>query len=109
MVDDEQGHSLPVSALSRGTREQLFLAVRLAAVEELSQKGVSLPMILDDVFVNFDAGLIRIDDVNQWTTQVYGIGQIGKLADLSVRNISLRLIGCPLIAHGRRLGVSQAR
>jgi uncharacterized protein YhaN len=54
MVDDDEGNSLPVSTLSRGTREQLFLAARLAAVEELSRKGVSLPMILDDVFVNFD-------------------------------------------------------
>lgn len=54
MVDDDEGNSLPVSTLSRGTREQLFLAARLAAVEVLSRKGVSLPMILDDVFVNFD-------------------------------------------------------
>lgn len=54
MVDDDHGRSLPVSALSRGTREQLFLAVRLAVVDHLACQGITLPLIFDDVFVNFD-------------------------------------------------------
>jgi uncharacterized protein YhaN len=54
MVDDDHGRSLPVAALSRGTREQLFLAVRIAVVEDLARKGTTLPLLLDDVFVNFD-------------------------------------------------------
>jgi uncharacterized protein YhaN len=54
LVEDDRGRSLTVAALSRGTREQLLLAVRLAVVEELSQQGVDLPVVLDDVFVNFD-------------------------------------------------------
>lgn len=41
-------------ALSRGTREQLYLAFRLAVVEDFAQRQVSLPVILDDVLVNFD-------------------------------------------------------
>jgi uncharacterized protein YhaN len=53
-VDDEHGHSLPVESLSRGTREQLFLAVRLAVVQNLARRGINLPLVLDDVFVNFD-------------------------------------------------------
>ena len=52
------------------------------------------------VYVNLDIGLIEIDDINQWTAQVYGIGRIGKLADLSAENISLRLIDCPVKARG---------
>jgi uncharacterized protein YhaN len=39
--------------LSRGTVEQLFLAIRYALVEEYSQQ-YRLPVMLDDVFVNFD-------------------------------------------------------
>ncbi|MCH7753447.1 MAG: hypothetical protein IH898_15015 [Planctomycetes bacterium] len=54
-VDDLQGRSYPIEQLSRGTREQLFLAIRLALVEEFTRQGVELPMVLDDVLVNFDA------------------------------------------------------
>ncbi|MBU3090583.1 AAA family ATPase [Clostridium sp. CF011] len=37
--------------LSRGTKEQLFLAVRISRIKEIKP---SLPVILDDSFVNFD-------------------------------------------------------
>ncbi|QDT93921.1 DUF4332 domain-containing protein [Gimesia algae] len=53
-VDDNEGHTLTVSELSSGTREQLFLAIRLAMVERFRNNGVELPMVLDDVLVNFD-------------------------------------------------------
>ena len=54
MVDDEDGHTLKVEQLSGGTREQLFLSIRFALVEEFLHQGIELPMILDDVIVNFD-------------------------------------------------------
>jgi uncharacterized protein YhaN len=54
LVGDEQGRSFPLQSLSRGTREQLLLAVRLAVVRELARRGTTLPLILDDVIVNFD-------------------------------------------------------
>ena len=53
-IEDARQTSYTVEQLSSGSREQLFLAVRLALIEELAQKGVRLPIILDDVFVNFD-------------------------------------------------------
>lgn len=37
--------------LSRGTKEQLFLAVRLSRIKEIKEK---LPIIIDDSLVNFD-------------------------------------------------------
>ena len=55
-VDNADGQSLPVRVLSRGTREQLFVSLRLALVAAYARRGIHLPMILDDVFVNFDAG-----------------------------------------------------
>jgi hypothetical protein len=58
----------------------------------------------DNVFVDLDVGLIDVDDLNKWTTQVYGVGEIGPLADLSDSNISLRLIGCPVRAYGAASG-----
>ena len=54
-VDDRDGNSLPVEALSRGTREQLFLALRLALAASYARRGAPLPLVLDDVLVNFDA------------------------------------------------------
>src|SRR5580765_7810290 len=33
--------------------------------------------------VNIDAGLFRVEDVASWTSQVYGIGEIGDLIDLN--------------------------
>ena len=56
IVDTADGQSLPVDVLSRGTREQLFLSVRLALVAMFARRGVNLPMVLDDVLVNFDVG-----------------------------------------------------
>ncbi len=55
-VDDNQAQSLAVEVLSRGTREQLFLALRLALVNSYARRGVRLPLVLDDVLVNFDVG-----------------------------------------------------
>ena len=54
LVDDAAGRPLAIEVLSQGTREQLFLALRLALVSSYARRGAVLPMILDDVLVNFD-------------------------------------------------------
>lgn len=54
LVDDEDGQSRRIEQLSRGTREQLFLALRLALASVYGRSKVELPVILDDVLVNFD-------------------------------------------------------
>ena len=53
-VDEAGGKSLSVEVLSAGTREQLFLSLRLALVKLYAERGVKLPLVLDDVLVNFD-------------------------------------------------------
>ncbi len=53
-IDDDQSNTLLVEHLSGGTREQLFLAIRLALVREFTRRGIELPMVLDDVIANFD-------------------------------------------------------
>jgi uncharacterized protein YhaN len=55
LVENSAGESLGVELLSRGAREQLFLSVRLALAATFARRGVNLPMVLDDVLVNFDA------------------------------------------------------
>jgi hypothetical protein len=54
-VEDAAGKSLPVEVLSRGSREQLFLCLRLALCSLYARRGADLPLVLDDVLVNFDA------------------------------------------------------
>jgi len=54
-VDQADGRTLAVEALSRGTREQLFLSLRLALADWFARRGTRLPLILDDVLVNFDS------------------------------------------------------
>lgn len=41
-------------SLSKGTRFQLFLALRAAAYEQLSAQGLCLPFFCDDIFETFD-------------------------------------------------------
>ncbi len=53
-VDNADGESLPLEVLSSGTREAVFLAVRLALVASYARRGAVLPLVLDDVLVNLD-------------------------------------------------------
>jgi hypothetical protein len=51
-----------------------------------------------------DAGLIEVDEIACWTSQVYGIGTLGPLVDLHPDNISLDLVGFPVRAFGGASG-----
>ncbi|MBL9125531.1 MAG: hypothetical protein JNG90_17975, partial [Planctomycetaceae bacterium] len=59
LVDDGAGNTLPIEVLSRGTREQLFLSLRLALAADYALRGESFPLILDDLLVNFDTERAR--------------------------------------------------
>lgn len=48
------GAILSVEAMSEGTRDQLYLALRLAALQLQRERGVDLPVILDDVLMASD-------------------------------------------------------
>lgn len=48
------GTTCPTSGMSDGTRDQLFLSLRLAAVERYLAETEPLPFIADDLFVHFD-------------------------------------------------------
>jgi len=53
-IDAHDGQSLALEVLSRGTREAVFIALRLSLAAAYARRGVMLPLILDDVLVNFD-------------------------------------------------------
>jgi len=51
---DMDGSTKQASAMSEGTRDQLYLALKLAAVEDYIERAEPMPFIADDLFVNFD-------------------------------------------------------
>ncbi|MGC9961372.1 MAG: AAA family ATPase [Acidimicrobiales bacterium] len=48
------GEVIDAHRLSRGTIEQLYLCLRLGLADSFAERSVSLPIVLDDVLVNFD-------------------------------------------------------
>jgi hypothetical protein len=54
LVDNENDETIPVDKLSRGTREAVYLSLRMALVGAYARRGALIPMVLDDVLVNFD-------------------------------------------------------
>jgi uncharacterized protein YhaN len=53
-VQRSDGDMLDPAYLSRGTAEQLYLSIRFALAEEYARSKKPLPLVLDDIFVNFD-------------------------------------------------------
>ncbi len=53
-VRDQLGNAWQPDKLSTGTREQLYLAIRLAFITYYNEHHEPLPVIMDDCFVNFD-------------------------------------------------------
>ncbi len=43
-----------VDGMSDGTRDQLYLALRLSALELQAEGGLDMPLVADDLFINFD-------------------------------------------------------
>jgi uncharacterized protein YhaN len=54
LVSGESSTGKPPERLSRATAEQLFLALRLSYIENLAGAHAALPVLMDDVLVNFD-------------------------------------------------------
>lgn len=50
----QAGEQVPVDLMSNGTRDQLFLAFRIAGVEQYCERAEPLPFIADDILVHFD-------------------------------------------------------
>jgi len=54
-VELSSGSRVSLAGLSRGTSEQLYLALRFGLVERFVEtSGESLPIVMDDILVNFD-------------------------------------------------------
>lgn len=58
-VLDEKGTVLPAEMLSQGAKEQLYLSLRLAHIKHRSMSKRPLPLLMDDILVNFDERRMR--------------------------------------------------
>ncbi|HEX8610081.1 MAG TPA: AAA family ATPase [Telluria sp.] len=56
LAQRDSGGQVRVEGLSEGTRDQLYLALRLAALELRRDAGYDLPVVLDDVLMTSDDG-----------------------------------------------------
>lgn len=50
----QDGRRVAVAGMSTGTADQLYLALRVAAVEDYLDHAEPMPFIADDLFINFD-------------------------------------------------------
>jgi uncharacterized protein YhaN len=69
------GDRLGVDALSEGTADQLFLALRIATIEDHARRARALPFVADDLFVTFDdirtkAGLTLLAELGRTTQTI---------------------------------------
>ncbi len=68
------GRTTPVAMMSDGTRDQLYLAFRLAGIEAYCQSAEPLPFVADDILVHFD------DERTEATLEV--LSEFGKVTQV---------------------------
>lgn len=81
------GLEVDVEALSEGTRDQLYLSLRLASLLRYAEIAAPMPLVLDDVLVHFDderssAALAVLGEVSK-TVQVLFFTHHARLVDLA--------------------------
>lgn len=81
-----------VEHMSDGTRDQLYLALRLAAIRDWNSRHEPIPLVLDDILVHFDdersiATLEQLAAISD-TTQVIFFTHHQHLADLAVKTLA---------------------
>jgi len=54
VIQDQAAKRKNIKEMSRGTREQLYFAMRLGLIEVYESKSEPMPVIMDDILVNFD-------------------------------------------------------
>ncbi|KAF3999691.1 YhaN family protein [Glaciimonas immobilis] len=82
----DTGQLVGIAAMSDGTRDQLYFALRLAALELHLDQALALPFIADDLFINYDddrakAGLEALKELST-KTQVIFLSHHAHLVDI---------------------------
>ena len=105
------GEAIDAANLSRGTIEQLYLCLRLGLADSFAERSVSLPIVLDDVLVNFDpdrAGAVASELVaSAQSHQMLFLTCHPHLAEMMMRESAGSSTASQLIELGRREPDSQ--
>lgn len=104
----EDGVECPIQGLSEGTRDQLYLALRVAAIEAHAAQAEPLPFIADDLLVQFDdrradAALALLSRLGR-TTQVVLFTHHDHIVDLARREARAAILTLPAAATQRDHG-----
>jgi uncharacterized protein YhaN len=102
--------TVEIDGLSDGTRDQMYLALRLAAIEHHVETVSPCPVILDDILINADnarasATLKVLSDLAKRTQVLFfthhrHLEELGRAADAQI----IELNSSPVIAHAERIG-----
>lgn len=93
-----------ISAIVRGETHPVGVSANMGITRKvMSEVFPSWPG--DKTYLTLDAGLVQVSNIEQWTSQAYGIGEIGPLFDATEQTISLDLVGLPVRAFGGTSGV----
>lgn len=98
----------PVFSILRGQREQVGTASDLQ-LTRMPFSEVYPDFVGARTYLNLDIGLVRVDDVGDWTSQIYGLGPIGEMADLNELNITLRMIDAEVVGQGAASGALRGK
>jgi len=98
------GTECPVEALSEGARDQLYLALRVAAVQAYTAQAEPLPFIADDLLVHFDdtraaAAIALLAELGQ-TTQVILFTHHDHIVALAERQEGVAVQNLPPVTIG---------
>jgi len=94
-----------VQAWMRGRYQRVGVTSGFA-LDRLPIPGVFPAWHYPKSLLTLDAGLVRVDDVNDWTSQAFGIGEIGEMFDATEASLTLDLIGTPVRSYNAVSGSS---
>lgn len=101
LVRNAKGEAYEPSRLSTGTREQLYLSIRMAFIAHHCEQHEPLPVVMDDCFVNFDDRRTRlaIESIADWDDSIQTIllschaRVVGLVADIAPKTPVIDLDG----------------
>jgi uncharacterized protein YhaN len=101
----QDGRRVAVAGMSDGTTDQLYLALRIAAIEDYLDHAEPMPFVADDLFINFDderaaAGFRVLSELAR-KTQVLFFTHHEHLLDVARKTLgaSISTVALPAIAR----------
>ena len=90
------GERVPVEGMSDGSRDQLYLSLRLASLEKYIENNEPVPLIVDDILINFDderagAALKALADISH-KTQIIFFTHHHHLVELARRTVNEEIL-----------------